>query len=204
MESNQAGRRIFWVVYCLEKEYAFNCSHASVCLIHCYRISIRLMCPLQLIADGDISCPLPTLSNSALEGFDWLRCWAQYSRTLSRAYDSLFSISATLNSDEEYFSNIDRIQRDLQSWKDSIPESLRPGSSLQQHRSRYLHMQELAFRVSFAYYNLQICISRLALHICPDQRSLRRSESKMCLLAAARSIIESTPYIAIDPITPVW
>ncbi|KAK5049452.1 hypothetical protein LTR84_004381 [Exophiala bonariae] len=186
LESNQEGRRIFWVVYCLEKEYAFNSSHAS------------------LISDGDISCPLPTLSDSTLDGFDWLRYWAQYSRILSRAYDSLFSISATLNSNEQYFSHVDHIKQDLQSWKDSIPERLRPGSSLRQHRSRDPHIQELAFRISFAYYNLQICIARLVLHICLDQRSLRRSESKRCLLTAARSIIESSPYIPIDPITPVW
>jgi hypothetical protein len=31
--SYQESRRAFWVVYCLEKEYAFNSSNASVCHI---------------------------------------------------------------------------------------------------------------------------------------------------------------------------
>ncbi|KAH7313297.1 hypothetical protein B0I35DRAFT_269601 [Stachybotrys elegans] len=40
---HQEGRRALWVVYCLEKEYAFNSSNAS------------------LISDMNISCPLPTV-----------------------------------------------------------------------------------------------------------------------------------------------
>lgn len=28
--SSEDSRRVFWVVYCLEKEYAFNSSHGSV------------------------------------------------------------------------------------------------------------------------------------------------------------------------------
>ena len=31
LESDDESRRIFWTVYCMEKEYAFNSSHASVC-----------------------------------------------------------------------------------------------------------------------------------------------------------------------------
>jgi hypothetical protein len=156
-----------------------------------------------MISDADISCPLPSTFNSSADGFDWLRCWARYSRIMSKAYDTLFSISATLNSEEEQFLHIDRINHELQCWRDSVPERLRPGSSLQQHRLRDPHVQEQAFRLAFAYYNLCICISRLVLHICKDENSVRRIESKNCLLTTARSIIESTPYMAIDPITPV-
>lgn len=185
VESSEDSRRIFWIVYCMEKEYAFNSSHAS------------------LIADLDISCPLPSILVPANEGFDWVQCWARYSRIMSRAYDTLFSTTATLNSADEHFSYMERIMEDLEAWKNSIPEDLRPGSPLRQHRMRRPHMQDLALRIHFSYYNLQICISRLTLHICVDQNSHRGSESKKCLLLAARYVIESTPYIPMEPYTPV-
>ncbi|KAK3640783.1 hypothetical protein LTR56_011660 [Elasticomyces elasticus] len=183
--SSEESRRVFWVVYCIEKEYAFNSSHGS------------------LISDSDISCPLPSSTGFCWD-FDWLRCWGRYSRILSRAYEALFSTSATMCSKEEHFANLDRIEDDLQSWKDSVPIELRPGSPLKTHRMSFPHMQELALRIHFAYYNLQICMSRVSLHICPQEASSRRSDSKMCLLLAARSIIESTPFIAMEPFTPVW
>ncbi|KAF5232115.1 hypothetical protein FANTH_13111 [Fusarium anthophilum] len=113
----QEGRRAFWVVYCLEKEYAFNSSNAS------------------LISDMDISCPLPTGLTAGVEQFAWLPCWARYSRILSKAYDSLFSVTATFKSAQERFVHMDRINDELKLWLSSIPESLRPGSSLQQYRS---------------------------------------------------------------------
>ncbi|KAH7308924.1 hypothetical protein B0I35DRAFT_440994 [Stachybotrys elegans] len=183
---HQEGRRTFWVVYCLEKEYAFNSSNAS------------------LISDIDISCPLPTVLMTGPEEFAWLPCWARYSRILSKAYDSLFSVTATLKSAEERFLQMDRINDELQLWLSSIPDSLRPGSSLQQYRSSPLYIQEMALRIHFAYYNLRICISRMTLHLCPNEGTQRRSENKKCLLISARSIIELTYLIAMNPFTPVW
>lgn len=161
------------------------------------------MCVWQLIADLDISCPLPTVPVAANEGFHWLRCWARYSRILSRAYDTLFSTTATLNSADEHFSYMECIMDDLEAWKDAIPEDLRPGSPLRRHRMRRPHMQDLALRIHFSYYNLQICMSRLTLHVCVDQSSHRGPESKKRLLLAARYVIESTPYIPMEPYTPV-
>jgi len=138
------------------------------------------------------------------EEFAWLPCWARYSRILSKAYDSLFSVTATMNSAEERFLQMDRINDELESWLRSIPDNLRPGSSLQQHRSSPLHMQEMALKIHFAYYNLRICISRMTLHLCPNGASQRRSENNKRLLMTARSIIESTYMIAMNPFTPVW
>ncbi|KXJ93625.1 hypothetical protein Micbo1qcDRAFT_38206 [Microdochium bolleyi] len=183
---HQEGIRTFWVVYCLEKEYAFNSSSAS------------------LISDIDISCPLPTVSMPGPREFSWLPCWARYSRILSKAYDVLFSVSATLNTVEERFLRMDRINEELKLWLGSIPESLRPGSSLQQYRASPQYMQEMALRIHFAYHNLRICISRMALHLCPNEGSLRRYENQKCLLLSARSVIELTYLIPISPFTPVW
>jgi hypothetical protein len=157
-----------------------------------------------LISDIDISCPLPTDLTTDAGEFAWLICWARYSRILSKAYDSLFSVSATLNSAEELFLQMDRINDELQSWLNPIPDHLRPGSSLQQHRSSPLYMQEVALRIHFAYYNLKICIARMTLHLCPNGGSQRRSENKKCLLMTARAIIESTYLIPMTPFTPVW
>jgi hypothetical protein len=100
--------------------------------------------------------------------------------------------------------NLDRIKHDLESWKDSIPIELRPGSPIKTYRMSCPYMQELALRIHFAYYNLQICMSRVSLHIGPQGASARRSDSSMGLLLAARSIIEATPFIPMEPFTPVW
>lgn len=130
--SYQEGRRTFWVVYCLEKEYASNSSTTS------------------LISNIDISRPLPTDLPTHTEGLAWLPCWARYSRILSKAYDLIFLLSATLIPAEQCFRQMDRINDQLQSWLNSIPDSLRPGSSLHRHRSKPLYMQEMVLRIHFS------------------------------------------------------
>jgi hypothetical protein len=203
--TSEESRGIFWVVYCMEKEYAFNSSHGSVWKFHAFSYHGNTDSrSRQLIADSDISCPLPKSRDALIGDFDWLRCWARYSRILSRAYETLFSTSATLYSEQEHFMNLDRIQHDLESWKDSVPIQFRPGSPLQSYRMGHPHLQELALRIHFAYYNLQICMSRVSLYIRSLGDSSRRSQSRSCLLRAARSIIESTPFITMEPFTPVW
>jgi hypothetical protein len=79
--------------------------------------------------------------------------------------------------------NLDRIQQDLESWKDSVPIQFRPGSPLQSYRMSHPRVQELALRIHFAYYNLQICMSRVSLHIGSQGDSSRRSDNVIVLEA---------------------
>ncbi|EXJ56385.1 uncharacterized protein A1O5_12652, partial [Cladophialophora psammophila CBS 110553] len=186
LESDIEGRRTFWVVYCIEKEYAFNSTLAS------------------FISDGDIGCPLPSAQHSLLEGFDWLHCWAWFSRILSRTYDTLFSITATLNTEDDYLSYLACINHDLNAWRQSVPEIFRPEVPIRQHRMRHPVMKELALRSHLAYYNLRICLSRLTIHVTHDKGSQRRSEAKRDLMLAARSIVELMQFCALEPYSPVW
>jgi len=112
-------------------------------------------------------------------------------------------MSATQDSVDDQLSLTQNVLNDLEAWEQTIPEDLRPGSPLRQNRMRRPHMQDLALRIHFSYYNLQICVSRLILHAPINQNSNRGLESKECLLRAARYVIESTPYIPMEPYTPV-
>ncbi|KAJ5022336.1 hypothetical protein PSV08DRAFT_370219 [Bipolaris maydis] len=84
------------------------------------------------ISDIDMSCPLSTDLPMHIKGL-----------ILPRANDLLFSIHATLTPAEQCFQQMDRINDELKAWLNLIPNRLRPGSSLRQHRSRPLYTQEM-------------------------------------------------------------
>ncbi|PVH68346.1 hypothetical protein DL98DRAFT_662226 [Cadophora sp. DSE1049] len=175
----------FWIIYCLEKEYAFNVTRCSV------------------INDCDIGCPLPPNENQPLRELDWLRTWASHCRIMTSAYDSLFSVSATLNSTEVYLEEIDHVYQRLNRWRDCIPEDFRPGLPIRPHKLGNRLLTSLALRIHLMYYNILVAISRLALHV-EDKPSDRHSRSKITLMEAARSIIDATQFIVFEPFTSTW
>lgn len=127
-----------------------------------------------------------------------------FSRLLSKAYESLFSISATLRPAELSCTAIDVVSNDLEQWRVSIPEPFRPGSlfpsaGLQPHSS-----MEVALRIRYHYYSAVIALSRLDLQVSAERYKTRESESRMMLMNTARAIIELTRYIDAEPHTPIW
>lgn len=157
-----------------------------------------------MINDCDIGCPLPEPLGETTEGLDWLKIWTIYSRMMSRAYDKLFSISATLNSKTAYDTGIEKIREQLEQWKDTIPEKFRPCNPIRPHQLGSPLLLAIAVRIHLMYYNLQIALSRLSLHTCGDILSERVSQSKMTLMSTARSIVDTTQFIAIEPFTSAW
>lgn len=134
-------------------------------------------------------------------GRDWLRILAGFARIQSRAYQRLFSMNATRNSEETYLQELDNVYGALSTWKDSLPEPFRLGPPLRPRRFQRAHHLAMATRLHLQYYNLLIALSRLALHICHNPIVERQSASKARLLSAARSIIDLTHNLHISPST---
>ncbi|KAH8645936.1 fungal-specific transcription factor domain-containing protein [Tricladium varicosporioides] len=186
-EENEATcYRTFWVIYILEKTASFACSKASV------------------LADYDIGSPIPETPDAVFQGFDWFFTMARFSRLISRAYEVLFSISATLDSTELSYAAIDSINDDLERWRKSIPEGFRPGDSFQLKHFLDHSSTTVALRVHYHYYSLVIALSRMSLHVDAETPSCRKSKSKNTLMNAARVIIELTRYIDTEAHAPIW
>lgn len=159
---------------------------------------------MQLIDDDDIGCALPAAASDSIQHLDWVRTWAIFFRIVSKAYDALFSLSANLLDDESIMMRIDDVNLELDNWKQSIPSQFRPGNPIQPHKLGSSVSITLAVKIHFYYYNMKIAISRLCLRRSGGGPSARESSSRRMLLTTARSIIETTHYIEVEPFTPGW
>lgn len=166
------SRKTFWVIYSLEKEYAFNTSRAS------------------LIDDADVSPERTRLSGS--DELDYLQTYASYAHLLSDAYRNLYSTTA-----KPSIAELDRVYSELSTWRDSIPKAFRPGLPIQPRRRQSAVEMQLTVRLHMIYYNALIALSRLALQMCSETE--RISHSKAALLSAARSIVDLTQHLNIAP-----
>lgn len=185
-ENEDACHRTFWVIYILEKTMCFACSKASI------------------LSDFDIGCPIPEAPEAIFQGFDWFFTMARFSRLISRAYETLFSISATMNTAETTYANIDRTSDELDRWRLSIPESFRPGEPFQmKHFPDHVSMA-VAVRIRYHYESIIIALSRKTLHVEGENASSRRSSSKNALMNAARTVVELTRYIDTEAHAPIW
>jgi hypothetical protein len=159
------------------------------------------------IADYDIGSPVPSYPKSLFGSLNWPLTSVRHARILSKAYESLFSISATLNSTETYLKNIDSIRKDLEEWKDSLPPEFRPGPSLQQRDDIGPKSKFLTMKLHYSYYHVLIALSRLTLHVCRAESTElqgRLITSTSELMHSARSIINLTQNIDQAPYTPTW
>ncbi|KAL4920594.1 hypothetical protein BDW62DRAFT_215853 [Aspergillus aurantiobrunneus] len=176
--------RTFWVIYHLEKRYCFQARSSS------------------MIADYDIGCPIPITPESALGEYNWLKSSVHFGRILSIAYATLFSTSASTQSDDTILAAVDHVHSLLEEWRLSIPVDFRPKEPLQRRRLIDGASKEIALRTHYYYHHLVIALERLTLHV---SRVIVRSENSMrSLLNTAREVINLTRYIDVEPYTPVF
>lgn len=128
---------------------------------------------------------------------------ARFSRLISKAYDTLFSITATLVAADVTQAAINTFFVELEHWRSSIPEEFRPGNSSDTLKFSDSNLMAVIVRVHYHYYSVVIALSRLSLNIQRGETSLS-VESKKALLNAARVIVELTNYIDIEGYTPIW
>jgi hypothetical protein len=159
--------------------------------------------PEQTIVDYDISCPFPNTPD-ALGGAEWLKIYARLGRLQSRAYEYLFSATATLNSQDMYCEAIELVRQELEQLRTSIPEHLRPGNPFKPRIFTEPSTSAIGLRIHFAYYNTLIALSRVGLHISTGDSSQLQFRSITDLLRAARSILDLTRHVEMEPYTPTW
>lgn len=125
-------------------------------------------------------------------------------RLLSRAYERLFSVSATLDSVEQYEINIDSMKSELEAWRDSLPARIKPGLPISGTK-----IAEGCLRLHFTYHALSIALGRLDLYISSnasrsDAHDARMREAKKQLMDSAKAVAHLTVSIDIRPYTPIW
>ncbi|KAH8200581.1 hypothetical protein TruAng_005233 [Truncatella angustata] len=175
--------KTFWVIYALERMLCFFYGRSPI------------------IPDYDIGCPIPETPESNVEGFNFFVTALRGSRILSKAYQMLFSVSATMKSTEQYYASIDEIKSDLNRWTGSIPPKFRPGMPFHSGTS---WMTFMSLRLHYMYHALVMSLCRLELHIGADADVLRINDTRKLLMDTARTIINLTTFIELKPYTPLW
>lgn len=169
------------------------------------RTTYGLVAPIcllfQVLPDYDIGCPIPETPESVVEGVNFFVITLRGSRILSKAYQMLFSVSATTNTKEQYYAAIDFIKLDAERWKNSIPSKFRPGTQFQSTNSSSTF---LILRVHYVYHILIISLCRLELHVGGDENSQRLADTRKLLMNTARTIIQLFNLIDLKPYTPLW
>ncbi|KAG4254691.1 hypothetical protein FPRO03_14174 [Fusarium proliferatum] len=173
-------QRTFWVIYSLESEFCFNTGRASAIPYH------------------DISCPIPHTSLSLYSTFNWLQVLSSYALMISRIYERLFSVKSKSLSKEIRRTEALCAFEELENWKDSIPESFRPGMPIRSHRLGKSHAVALAIQIRFCYHNVRIALSRVSISASTGD-SENQMRYKLSLTDSARAIIEVVHLIHLEP-----
>lgn len=143
------------------------------------------------------------------EGFDWFLTCVRYSRLLSRAATSLFSAGVLGNSKTYYLSAIDQLEDELEKWRCSIPESIRPGDK-RSHQLIHLSraMRRAATWISSFYHSLRLSLCRATLHLQLKVDDVFTSECQASvirtMMEGARQILVDAADVDVEPYTPLW
>lgn len=169
-----------------------------------------------MIPDYDIGCPIPEVPESVFGNCNWFLSAIGFSRVLSQAYTSLFSVSASIQSTDAYHVAIENIESRLERWRMSIPLRFRPGKPsdgkdgkpagsgpLPVLTSLPHSFRTTVLRINFNYYGLVIALARLKIHICKQDQSSQQEESKRLLMDTARAIVEESKNVEMAAHTPI-
>lgn len=178
--------RTFWVLYFLEKNMSFNMGRSSS------------------IMDSDISSAIPSyLLQCSNISFDWTRASIRISRLLSRIYASLFSVSVRDRPTAYYIATVQSLKSELEVWAGTIPHEIRPGQPIRPHTIQASQMMmDISIRLHYLYHGTSLHLDRTALQL--EQDPQIRSEAASGVMRTARTILELTKYIDVQPYTPLW
>ncbi|RSL83601.1 hypothetical protein CEP52_016675 [Fusarium oligoseptatum] len=145
--SAKAFHRIFWVLYCIEKMSSFHFGRSST------------------FVDAEIVTPMPHIPESLFGSFNWILTFARHSRLLSRAMTTLFCAGICQKGLDYYTTTISQLFEDLEQWRLSIPEGLRPGPSCQPHLFRRPVTGPSAIWINYLYYSFKLILLRCYLQV---------------------------------------
>jgi hypothetical protein len=187
--------KTFWVMYCLEKTNTFLNGRSSI------------------VMDSDISCAISHSSQPAFTNFDFMFAFIRHSRLLSRIHASLFSVSATGKSIQAYRAILDQLIEEHEAWRQSIPAQMRPSDSLRPNALPGQQLLNICIMISYLYYFSKLALLRTSIVLDMNNRpegnvspSSKQSieETKVALMHTARSILELTRFINVEPYTSMW
>ncbi|KAF2198279.1 hypothetical protein GQ43DRAFT_443490 [Delitschia confertaspora ATCC 74209] len=146
-------KRVFWIAYMLDKDICLRSGRP----------------PVQ--DDDDMNVDLPSedpndnIGNIPLADgkgkMNLFRCMCTFALIESKVYKQLYSVKASKQSDGELLNTIGELDRELETWKDSIPLDFRPEHEIKaSHTPLILHVVAL----HFGYYNCLTTIHRMSVH----------------------------------------
>ncbi|KAF4961926.1 hypothetical protein FSARC_9967 [Fusarium sarcochroum] len=187
IESEAKHLRVFWVIYVLEKQEAMH------------------KCTCSIIPDEDIGCMIPQFPEAQFnQEFNWFVAMIRLARKTSIICTSLFSISASLRNLESYRSSVGHLKDMLEEWRQTIPSELRPGDSANFPHRAPESLRLAMLRIHFTYYNVVISLDRLSIYLGSHDGERNAHSSEQRLMGTARTIIEMTKNIDIQPHVPLF
>jgi hypothetical protein len=122
---------------------------------------------------------------------------------ISRIYERLFSVRARSLPKETRQIEATRAFEELENWKSSAPEDVRPGLPIRSHRLGKPQTVALAVQIHFYYHNVRIALSRISI-IALALNDEERMRYKLTLTESARAVIDLVHLIHLEPFIVSW
>lgn len=156
----------------------------------------------QIIGDYDIGCPIPQVGTPTTGDYNWFLSSIRLARILSVAYESLFSVSASTRPAASQVAALHDARTLLEKWRVLVPVEFRPLEQLNSAHLVHPKTKLIALSTQYYYYHLVIAIERLNIRLGSDQGSTPE-DCHSRLVHAAKTIIELTRFIDVEPYTPI-
>lgn len=203
-ENQEECRRTFWVLYHLEKHDSFQARRASVRFEFLFDSALGRETDMawQIIGDYDIGCPVPQATVSTMGEYKWFLSSIRLSRILSVAYETLFSVSASTRPAALQLAAVQNVRTSLEKWRMIVPVDYRPLEPLSSTNMVDPKTKRIALSTQYYYYHLVIALERLSIRLVSDQGT-SPEECHIRLVQAAKTVIELTRFIDVEPYTPI-
>lgn len=155
-----------------------------------------------MILDEDIGCHIPEVPESIFNGFNWFLSSIRFGRLISKTQSTLFSVTATMSSPEDYARNLQAVGAELEHWRGSIPLAFRPGERLSRSRFASSASTMAALRTHFIYHNFAMVLCRLSLQVSDSRNEMAGRSTRETFMLSARRTIELTGHLEVEPYSP--
>jgi len=150
---------------------------------------------------------MPQMPDCPFQSLSWTLLFAHHCRLLSRAMSGLFSPGLYQMDLTYYITTISQLDDDLEQWRLSVPEAVRPGISCQPHIFRRPVTGVMTIWAHYLYYGFKLLLLRSYLQLTAGNHETdpkRIASSRSRLSEVSRSILEMTTYVDVEPSTPLW
>jgi hypothetical protein len=147
-------KRIFWIVYLLDKEYALRAGRPPCINDDDCNVELPSENPEDQV--GNVTC------SDGKVTFNIFRVMVTFATIQSKVYMQLYSAKAARQSDGELLNIVGNLDSELEAWKATIPSEFHPDKDLSWLVDRTIAYQILVLH--FEYYSLLTTIHRMSIH----------------------------------------